>query len=239
MFLPLHDGVAMRHLKGPFVTVGVILLCAGLYAAGAAGAFRMSDSALAMGFGLIPAVLFGGAVLPDGLPHAPALLTPLTNIVLHASLVHLAGNMLFLWVFGDNVEDAMGHARFALFLTLCGLAGSWAHAAMNPASEQPLIGASGAVSGVIAAYLILHPHVRVLGLVLKAVPLRIPALWALGAWIALQLFQAFTGLDASVGWWAHLGGLSAGLVLLPVLARPGTPMLGRGIGFRRGDGGAV
>jgi hypothetical protein len=100
---------------------------------------------------------------------------------------------------------------------------------MNPASENPLIGASGAVSGVIASYLVLHPHVRVLGLVLKAIPVRIPALWALGAWIMLQVFQAFAGLDASVGWWAHIAGFVTGLVLTPLLVRPGTPMLGRDI----------
>jgi membrane associated rhomboid family serine protease len=226
MFLPLHDGVAMRHMRGPFVTIGVIVFCTALFAAGVSGALKISDVVMATSFGMIPSVLFGTAVLPDGLPPVPVLLTPLTNIFLHASLIHLAGNMLFLWVFGDNVEDAMGHWRYGFFLLACGISGSMAHALMNPGSEQPLIGASGAVSGVIAAYLVLHPHVRVLGLVLKAIPLRIPAIWALGAWIGLQLFQAFAGLDATVGWWAHIGGLVAGLVLLPLLLGRDIPLSG-------------
>lgn len=235
MFLPLHDGVALRNLRAAFVTIGMIGLCTVLFAAGASGALGLSDAMVATGFGMIPALLFGTAILPEGLPHVPAILTPVTNIFLHASLVHLVGNMLFLWVFGDNVEDAMGHWRYGLFLVICGICGSLAHAAMNPGSEQPLIGASGAVSGVIVAYLMLHPHVRVLGLVLKAVPLRIPALWALGGWMALQFFQAFAGLDASVGWWAHIGGLLAGLATLPLLMRPGTRLLGRGIPVIQGD----
>ncbi|MGL4729068.1 MAG: rhomboid family intramembrane serine protease [Bosea sp. (in: a-proteobacteria)] len=229
MFLPLHDGVPVRHVKAQFVTVGMIVLCALIFASSFFGLWRADLNVVAAGFGMIPSVLFGTASLPQELSAAPAFFTPLTNIFLHASVLHLVGNMLFLWVFGDNVEDAMGHVRFALFLLMCGVAGSLGHAWMNPASESPLIGASGAVSGVIAAYLVLHPHVRVLGLVLKAIPVRIPALWVLGAWIALQVFQAFAGLDASVGWWAHIAGFVAGLVLTPLFVRPGTKLLGRDI----------
>lgn len=227
MFVPLHDGVPIRHVFAPAVTVGFIVVCGIFYAIQASQLLPINELVVAAGFGMIPSVLFGTASLPDGLPFVPEWLTPLTNVFLHASFLHLAGNMLFLWVFGDNVEDAMGHGRFVLFLLLCGVAGSLAHAAANPASEQPLIGASGAVSGVIAAYLMLHPHVRVLGLVLKAIPVRIPALWALGAWIGLQVFQAFAGLDASVGWWAHIGGLATGALLTPVFVRRGTVLFGR------------
>jgi membrane associated rhomboid family serine protease len=233
MFLPLHDGVPVRHVRAPFVTVGVIVICVVIFASGFAGLWQGDLNVVAAGFGMIPSVLFGTAILPDDMQAAPAFLTPLTNIFLHASLVHLAGNMLFLWVFGDNVEDAMGHVRFVAFVLACGVAGSLGHAWMHPASESPLIGASGAVSGVIAAYLVLHPHVRVLGLVLKAIPVRLPALWVLGAWIGLQLFQALAGLDASVGWWAHIAGFAAGLVLTPVFVRPGTALLGRGISVTR------
>jgi membrane associated rhomboid family serine protease len=229
MFLPLHDGVPVRHVRAPFVTVAVIVLCSVIFAFSFAGLWHADVNVVAAGFGMIPSVLFGTAVLPDEMYAAPAWFTPLSNIFLHASLIHLVGNMLFLWVFGDNVEDAMGHVRFVAFVLMCGVAGSLGHAWMNPASESPLIGASGAVSGVIAAYLVLHPHVRVLGLVLKAIPVRIPALWVLGAWIALQLFQAFAGLDASVGWWAHIAGFVTGLALTPLFVRPGTPMLGRDI----------
>jgi membrane associated rhomboid family serine protease len=100
------------------------------------------------------------------------------------------GNMLFLWVFGDNVEDAMGHLRFLPSSSCCGLAGSLAHALMNPASEQPLIGASGAISGVIASYLMLYPRVRIWGLAFTWIPAAHPALYALGAWILFQIVSA-------------------------------------------------
>ncbi len=228
MFLPLHDGLPVRHVKAPFVAVGFIVLCSLIFAAGLVLPGLGDVNMVAAGFGMIPSVLFGHAALPADFIAAPSWATPLTNIFLHASLVHLAGNMLFLWVFGDNVEDAMGHVRFALFVLMCGVAGSLGHAWMNPGSDAPLIGASSAVSGVIAAYLILHPRVQVLGLVLKVLPVRIPAMWALGAWIALQVFQAFAGLDATVGWWAHIAGFLAGLVLTPLFVRRGTPLFGRG-----------
>ncbi|WP_432211935.1 rhomboid family intramembrane serine protease [Bosea vestrisii] len=122
-----------------------------------------SEIAVMAGFGTIPAVLFGEAQLPPELLRAPAWLTLMTGIMLHASFAHLIGNMLFLWVFGDNVEDAMGHLRFLVFFLLCGMAGALLHALMNPESEQPLIGASGAISGVIASYLMLYPRVRIWG----------------------------------------------------------------------------
>ncbi len=233
MFIPLHDGLPLRHMRTPVVTWGMIGLCTLVFAAQSAGLLASSPIHVMAGFGLTPAVLFGTAVLPDGLLAVPPWATPVTNVFLHVTWLHLIGNMLFLWVFGDNVEDAMGHVRFGLFLLWCGLAGSLAHAFMNPTSDMPLVGASGAVSGVIAAYLILYPNVRVLGLVLKAIPLRLPAVWALGAWIALQVFQAIAGHDANVGWWAHLGGLVAGALALPLLVRPGTLLLGRDISLLR------
>jgi membrane associated rhomboid family serine protease len=98
---------------------------------------------------------------------------------------------------------------------------AFAHALMNVDSIQPLIGASGAISGVIAAYLLLHPHVRIWGLVLKVLPIAVPAWAAIGAWIAVQIFQGFWGTESGVGWFAHLGGLLAGLALTPFFVRPG------------------
>ncbi len=106
---------------------------------------------------------------------------------LHADWMHLLGNMLFLWVFGDNVEDAMGHLRFLVFSLICGIAGGRAYALLGPqASEAPLVGASGAVSGVVAAYLVLYPRVRVWILLFWRLPLPLSALWCLGGWILLQ-----------------------------------------------------
>jgi membrane associated rhomboid family serine protease len=186
---------------------------------------------MAAGFGVIPAILFGTASLPEGFPFLPIWMTPASSILIHAGLAHLAGNMLFLWVFGDNVEDAMGHWRFVVFFTLCGIAGALAHSFANPLSQAPLVGASGAISGVIAAYLMLHPHVRIFGIAFKLIPLRVPAYLALGAWALLQVGLALagplTGPDADVGWWAHVGGLVAGAVLTPVFLQPGTVLFPR------------
>jgi membrane associated rhomboid family serine protease len=179
------------------------------------------------GFGMIPSVLFGTAQLPDGLAHVPAWLTLFSNVLLHANLAHLVGNMLFLWVFGDNVEDAMGHARFLAFFFLCGLGGSLFHAGLYPDSQQPLIGASGAISGVIASYLMIYPQVRIWGLAFNWIPIHIPALYALGGWILLQAAAAIFGADGNVGWWAHLGGLATGAALTPLFVHRSIALFGR------------
>ena len=113
-------------------------------------------------------------------PAVPERLTLLSYMFFHGDILHLAGNMLFLWVFGDNVEDAMGHIKFLIFYLACGVIAGLVHAWVVPTSDAPLIGASGAVAGVIAAYLMLHPRVRVWVLALKAIPLRISAAFALG-----------------------------------------------------------
>lgn len=227
MFVPLHDGVPMRFLRTAHVTHALIGLCIALRLVLHLWTSEAGELAVLAGFGTIPAVLFGEAQLPGELLQAPPWLTLATGILLHASFAHLLGNMLFLWVFGDNVEDAMGHGRFLAFFFLCGIAGALLHALMNPESPQPLIGASGAISGVIASYLLLYPRVRVWGLAFKWVPLRIPAMYALGAWILFQLLSAVFDVQGQVGWWAHLGGLGAGAALTPLLIRRGLPLLGR------------
>lgn len=235
MFIPLHDDAPpLRHIPNPAATWGLIAANVVVWAAGAAGLLgdlMRLDTAL----GMIPAVVFGHAELSPDLAVAPVWATPVTAMFLHAGLWHLAGNMLFLFVFGDNVEDATGTLRFLLFYLLCGLAGAAAHALAAPTSEAPLIGASAAVSGVIAAYLLLHPQVRVFGLVFNWLPVRIAAAWLIGAWIVFQLGAAFLGGREEVGWWAHVGGILAGLVLTPILTRPGTPLLSRGAPARRVD----
>ena len=172
-------------------------------------------------------MLFGSEILPAGFPFVPAELTLVTNIFLHGSLFHLLGNMLFLWVFGDNVEDAMGHWRFILFFVLCGTAASLLHAVIDPTSHRPLIGASGGVSGVVAAYLILYPRVRIWALFLNGIPLKLPAYWAIGFWFLLQFASAFFSSDDGVGWFAHLGGFVAGAVLIPLMRHRYDPLLAR------------
>lgn len=227
MFVPLHDGVPLRFMRAPYATYGLICACIGLFLVAVPMRSEAGQIAIAAGFGLIPSVLFGQAALPIELAQAPAWATLFTNVLLHASLAHLLGNMLFLWVFGDNVEDAMGHWRFLAFFFLCGLAGSLAHALMNSESEQPLIGASGAISGVIASYLMLYPQVRIWGLAFKWIPLRIPAMYALSGWILFQIVAAFLDPKGNVGWWAHLGGLAAGAALTPIMIHRGVALFGR------------
>jgi membrane associated rhomboid family serine protease len=225
MFLPLHDGVPLRNMKVPVATRALIVLCLAAYPLTFYG--PIGPDWVMAGFGLIPAVLFGTEALPDGLPFVPAELTLATSIFLHGSLFHLLGNMLFLWVFGDNVEDAMGHGRFLVFFLLCGAIAGLTHAFIDPESTRPLIGASGSVSGVVAAYLILYPRVRVWGLFLQGIPLRLPAYWGIGFWFVLQFASAFLGGDEAVGWFAHLGGFVAGAILIPMMRRRYDPVLAR------------
>jgi membrane associated rhomboid family serine protease len=239
MFLPLHDGIPLQHMKSPVVARSIIVACIlyhGVYVLDPRGPDEMIG-----GFSLIPAVLFGMSSLPEGYPYVPVWMTLLTNIFVHGSWFHLIGNMLFLWVFGDNVEDAMGHLRFLLFFLLCGAIASLVHALASfyiggaaPLGDvtllppnRPLIGASGAVSGVVAAYLILYPRVKIWALFLNGLPLRLPAYWTIGFWFALQFASAFLGGDESVGWFAHLGGFIVGAILIPFMRRRYDPVLAR------------
>lgn len=239
MFLPLHDGVPLKHMKTPVVTRGLIAFCIFTHLVFLFG--PISADSLVAGFGLIPAVLFGYEALPPGYPFVPAWMTLATNIFLHGSWFHLIGNMLFLWVFGDNVEDAMGHLRFLAFFLICGIAASFVHAVASfsmvgvsmpesfilTAPQRPLIGASGSVSGIVAAYVILYPRVRIWALFLGGIPLRLPAYWAIGFWFAVQFISAVFGSDEGVGWFAHLGGFVAGAILIPFMRHRYDPVLAR------------
>lgn len=218
MFIPLYDGVPLRYLRRAWVTWAIIAVNIAAYAALAAGLLGPM-ARIDVEFGVIPAVLTGAAHLEAGLLAINPKWTILTGMFLHASWWHLGGNMLFLWVFGDNVEDAMGPRRFVVFYLLCGLGATALYTFIQPASEEPLIGASGAISGVVAAYLILYPRVKVWGLVFQILPLSIPAWACVGGWIALQIGSAFFGGAPEVGWWAHVGGILTGAALTPLLKR--------------------
>ena len=228
VFVPLGDDNPLKRIRFQYVTVSLIL--ANVLA------FALQWAAMQS-----PAVLGSFAVVPDELLHAnfpgiaehaqdaipvPERLTLLSYMFLHGDAFHLAGNMLFLWVFGDNVEDAMGHVRFFVFYLACGVAAGLIHALVMPMSPDALIGASGAVSGVIAAYLMLHPHVRVWVLALKFFPLRISAALALGLRIAFQVVMLFLP-QVGTAWWAHIGGLLAGALLLPLFKDRSVPLFGR------------
>ena len=169
--------------------------------------------------GVIPAVLLGQAELPPQLVLVPPAMTTLTSMFMHGGWMHLIGNMLYLWIFGDNVEDSMGHARFVVFYLLCGMAAVFAQALPEPGSTIPMVGASGAISGVLGAYLLLYPHARVLvaiplGFILHTV--RIPAGIVLVLWFGLQLLSnAMTPAgEGGVAFRAHIGGYIAGMILI-------------------------
>ncbi len=234
MFYPLHDENTLKSIRFQYVTVGLIVLNVVVYFI---QQFSGVEEATLASFALVPKELFDTGLFPMEAPDAlttpspvAELLTPLTYMFFHGDLLHLGGNMLFLWVFGDNVEDAMGHMRFLFFYLACGVFAGFFHALIAPASESPLIGASGAVAGVIAAYIMLHPRVRVWVLALKAIPLRISAAFALGLWILIQVVMVLLPQVGPVAWWAHIGGLIAGAVLVLFLRRPGVPLFDKGIG---------
>lgn len=138
--------------------------------------------------------------------------------------MHLIGNMLYLWIFADNVEDSMGHSRFIVFYLVCGLAAAVAQAALDPSSEVPMVGASGAISGVLGAYLLLHPKAHVLVLIplgFLSQLVRLPAGLVLAFWFGLQLFQQMmAGGGGGVAFMAHIGGFVAGMALIPLFKRP-------------------
>ena len=223
---PLHDDNPTRHT--PFITVGLIVGCALVFLwQSSLDVYGARHAVFALG--AIPAVLFDRAHLPAELVLVPAWATAFTSMFMHGGWMHIIGNMLYLWIFGNNVEDSMGAVRFTVFYLVCGLLALVAHAAPNPDSQIPLVGASGAVSGVLGAYLLLYPHARVL----VAIPLgflihtmRIRAVWVLGGWFLLQLVNsAMVGAEgAGVAWDAHIGGFLAGAVLIPFFKRRGVKL---------------
>lgn len=223
MFLPLSDDNPRRRTAIPIVTWALIAVNVGAFALTGGVMSPQAAHAAMLGLGVIPALVTDNATLSPELVLVPEAATFLTYQFLHGGLFHLAGNMLFLWVFGDNVEDAMGHMRFLVFYLLCGIAGAFAHLGIHPASQAPLIGASGAVSGVLAAYLLLFPRVRVFGLAMNVLPVSIPVWLAIGAYIAVQIVQVVAGMATRGGqetaWWAHIGGLLAGAALVGLFKR--------------------
>jgi membrane associated rhomboid family serine protease len=188
---------------------------------------------LAYNFGLVPAFVTRAVSIDDLDLLTPPLLTLVTYAFVHGSWLHLTGNMIFLWVFGDNVEAAMGHARFILFYLLCAIAGGLAHVGSDPGSVIPLVGASGAVAGVLAAYLMLWPRVHITVLVLGLMTVRVHAYWLLGAWIAWQVLNVLVSSGTEVSYWSHVGGLIAGAGLIVVLRRPGVKLFQGHIAHRK------
>ena len=224
VFLPLKDDNPLKFIRFQFATVALILINTAVFvwqqSLGESGFVGVANTA-----GVIPVSVFG-AKLPDWLGQLPSETTLVTYMFLHGDWWHLIGNMLFLWVFGDNVEDAMGSIRFTLFYLLSGVAAGLAHVYANAGSDAPLIGASGAVAGVIAAYLMLYPRVWMWSLAFMRIPLKLPAFVVIGAWVATQAFFVAYGIETGTAWWAHLGGFAAGVVLVVIFKRGDQPLFG-------------
>lgn len=226
--IPLYDDNPTQ--RAAVVTWMIIALCSLIFL------WQISlpphlQSTLALTFGMVPAVVLGKADLDPALAVVPPWASVLTSMFLHGGWLHVIGNMLFLWIFGDNVEDAMGRTRFIVFYLLCGTAAALTQALVSPDSEMPMIGASGAIAGVLGAYLLLHPraNVRMLVVILLFVRLiNVPAVLVLGIWFGAQLLSAATSPAASggVAFWAHVGGFVCGLLLLPTFKRKEIPLFG-------------
>src|SRR5215475_9082637 len=224
---PLKDDV--QSLTTPFVTIGLIILNVLLLlyqlalqgSASTEGARATHD--LILEFGLVPCRLSGAC--DASLSVLPPALTIVTSMFLHGGLLHVGGNMLYLWIFGDNVEDTLGHGRFLIFYLASGVIAALAQVALNADSSVPMIGASGAVSGVLGAYLLLFPRANVLTLIIVGFfvrLIRIPALLVLGFWFVIQCLSGLITWKArtdggEVAWFAHLGGFLAGMALLLVM----------------------
>jgi membrane associated rhomboid family serine protease len=224
MFIPIHDANPLRHIHFHYATTGLIALNVLVFFVYQG---TIANEIEALAFALIPATYTGDLLRPEDIALIPEEATILSYSFLHADIWHLGGNMIFLWVFGDNVEDAVGHWKFVLFYCLCAIAAGAVQVWVTPDLATPTIGASGAVAGVVAAYLLLHPRVRVWVLFLARIPLRLHAGWLIAAWIGYQIWNAVAAADEAVAWWAHLGGIAAGAVLILILRRPGVTLLDR------------
>jgi membrane associated rhomboid family serine protease len=254
--IPIGDSLRSRHV--PYVNVAIIAInilvflyqlslntFPDMYFPALPGLGRFSELDLFFfHWGAVPACLterFGfNAEVPAGSLAALCpndnrlLLTPFAAMFIHGGWFHLIGNMIFLWVFGDNVEDAMGHARYAVFYIVAGLAAAAAHVAVNQNDLTPTVGASGAIAGVLGAYLVLYPRATVAAIlpifILFWIPFYLPAAVLIGLWFFLQLFNGLAalastnvvGASGGVAWFAHVGGFVTGILLVRIF------VLGRG-----------
>jgi membrane associated rhomboid family serine protease len=223
--IPLSDENPSR--TAPVVTVAIIVLCVLAFIWELRFGPRLDEALVAFGF--TPASFTSG--VPLNKVGLPVWATIFTAMFLHAGWLHIGGNMLFLWIFGNNIEDAMGHLRFTLFYLVSGVAAALAMVLLDPHSNTPMIGASGAISGVLAAYMLLYPRARVhtlltLGFFFYMARLR--AVWVVGIWFAIQLVTAALTPPSEPGtaWWAHVGGFAAGLILTPLLKSRDVPYFG-------------
>ncbi len=231
MFLPIGDNVERDAAPFQFSTIIMFGLCLTVFG----WQFSLKDPQIYFDaittFGLIPAAILGDYQLPAHLALIPPELTLFTSMFIHGDILHFAGNMLFLWAFGSSVEEATGHIRFVVLYLLCGLGAGIGQALVDPSSTIPMVGASGAISGVMGAYLLVYPFVKVRVLVflgIRAAIVHVPALVVIGLWITLQVWEMIaateSGQQGGVAWTAHVGGFVTGMLLIMVLRRQGVKL---------------
>lgn len=212
---PLYDENPSKTF--PFITISLILINIGVFI-----------NEISLGSNL-HRFIQTYALIPFNISNGQGYLGFITSMFVHAGFVHIFGNMLYLWIFGNNIEDTLGHFKFFLFYILAGLGGSLAQIIVSPNSQIPIIGASGAIAGVLAAYLIMFPTARVATLVpifLFLQIIKLPAILVIGFWIVVQFLNGValvngqtTGVSEGVAWFAHIGGFLTGAVLIIILPK--------------------
>jgi len=224
--IPFRDNIPSRSF--PIITIAIILanVFVFLYELG----LGRSLQPFIMQYGVVPAAVFRWP--QSDLPFASVALPFLTSMFLHGGWLHLIGNMWYLWIFGDNVEDRLGHFAYLIFYLLCGLGAGIVHTILNYQTVVPSVGASGAIAGVLGAYVVSYPRARVLTLVpifIFIQIIEIPAVILLGLWFILQFFSGAASLATTsagaggVAWWAHVGGFVIGIILVGLFPRKDRP----------------
>jgi membrane associated rhomboid family serine protease len=226
--IPLFDDSPTRRTA--LVVWAIIIGCIATFL-WQVGLPRAAQHNIVYSLGVVPAVLFGEAELPRRLQLVPPWATIFTSLFLHGGWLHVIGNMLYLWIFGDNVEDAMSRPRFVVFYLVCGAAAALTQSLASPGSSVPMIGASGAIAGVLGAYVLLHPRANVTVLVFIVIFVRfiqLPAIFVLGVWFVLQVASgAMTPNESGgVAFWAHAGGFLTGMALIPFFKDRDVPLFG-------------
>ena len=226
--IPIHDDNPTDNPT--YITWVLIAACCTIFILHYSASPNITQQ-ITYSFGLIPAVLNDFSHLPANIQRVSAEATVITSMFLHGGFMHLAGNMLYLWIFGNNIEDCMGHVKFVVFYLLCGIAAAYAQVLFNPDSTIPMVGASGAISGVLGAYLMVYPkaHVLVLiplGFIMQTI--RLPAVAVLSIWFAIQIFSSLNAEPGTPGvaWYAHIGGFIAGCVLILLFKSRQVPLFG-------------
>ena len=212
--IPLKDDNPTIHF--PFITISLISLNIIIFIL--QFTYPGGIGKLAFSYGAIPAAIL---TMESVQPIHPAL-TVFTSMFMHGGLFHIAGNMLYLWIFGNNIEDKLGPIRFIIFYLFCGIIAAYSHAITEPSSNIPMIGASGAVSGILGAYVLLFPKAKVhtlifLGFFIQVV--RIPALFVIGFWAIIQLINVIIIGTAGVAWFAHIGGFLIGILAIKLFLK--------------------